>query len=198
MGRILKILAYAVILFLVYLVITGFLKSCNNKKDVAAAEVENAIDEDYSGDDYFEDGEVTDTGISVDSDDIFGEEKPSEINYDEIDKALDEKETTAESDYTSTDYTTPPSSTTTTSNVNSGSSTGDFMVIAGSYIINTNAENMVLKLKRMGYNNAEIVIFDMSQYHTVVATRSNDYDDALSLSRELQAKGIDSYVHSKR
>ena len=198
MGRALKILAYAVILFLTYLVITAGLKSCNNdKKEVASAEVDNTAEEtDLYEDDYFEDG------TEEDEEDFFGKASEEDINYDEIDKALADKEKDKKSSPPSTpssqvDYTTPPKPSGQTS-YNNGNSSGNYMVIAGSYIINTNAENMVLKLKRMGYNNAEIVVFDQSQYHTVVASRSTSYDQALSSANGLKSQGIDSYVHTKK
>lgn len=197
MGRALKILAYAVILFLTYLVITAGLKSCSNKKDVDSVEMNSSAElDEYSDDDYFEDGEDK---SSSETDDFFGSaEAQEDINYDEIDKAIDEKKTPkpkADVDYTeTTTRTTPP----VRSNYTSGSTSGDYLVIAGSYIINTNAENMILKLKKMGYDKAEIIIFDQSQYHTVVASRSNNYDQALSVSGALKSKGIDSYVHRKK
>jgi hypothetical protein len=197
MGRALKILAYAVILFLTYLVITAGLKSCSNKKDTTSVEMnDSAESNEYSDDDYFEDGAEE---PSSQEDDFFGStEAQEDINYDEIDKALDEKKTPkpqADADYTET---TTQSTTPIRSNYSSGSTSGDYLVIAGSYIINTNAENMILKLKKMGYDKAEIIIFDQSQYHTVVASRSNNYDQALSVSGTLKSKGIDSYVHRKK
>jgi cell division protein FtsN len=198
MGRTLKILAYAVILFLTYLVITAALKSCkNDSKDVASAQVENtdAESESYDDDTFFEEGSEENSGV----DDFFGPEKEEKIDYNEIDKALDKKSNSTEDTYVEPDYTTTttpsrPSAPITTSS----SSAGEYMVIAGSYIINTNAENMVLKLKKMGYSNAEIVVFDQSQYYTVVAGRSSSYDGALSVSGKLKSRGVDSYVHKKK
>ncbi len=192
MGRTLKILAYAVILFLTYLVITAALKSCkNDSKDVASAQVENTdIEGENYEDDFFEEGEETESG-----DDFFGPPKEGEekIDYEEIDKALEKKPESQDS-YEEPDYTTPSAPARTPSS----SSSGQYLVIAGSYIINSNAENMVLKLKKMGYANAEIVVFDQSQYYTVVSNRSTSYDGALTESSQLKSKGIDSYVHKKK
>ena len=81
MARLLKILAYAVILFLLYLVITGFLKSCNNKKKVAAASVENTI-ESENGDEFFEDEEFDGQENDLFADNI---ENMEEVDYDKID-----------------------------------------------------------------------------------------------------------------
>ncbi len=191
MGRLLKILAYAVTLFLLYLVVTGFLKSCDSKKNTTGTTTE----ETYDGD-YFEDGD-NDT-----SEEIYGDETGDDnIDYDVIDEALennDDEETISEPEEVEeeVDFTTPPPAITTTSR--QGSSTGSYQVISGSYLVKGNAENMVVKLKKMGYNNSEIVIFDLSQYHTVIASRSNDYDEALSIASDLKNRGVDSYVRRKQ
>lgn len=197
MGRTLKILAYAVILFLTYLVITAGLKSCkNDNKDVASAQVENTDiqDESYDDDDFFEEGSKD----SSEDDNFFGPEREDKIDYDQIDKALDKSSSSTQDTYEEPDYTTTTKPATTPRSTPSSSSGGQYMVIAGSYIINSNAENMVLKLKKMGYSNAEIVVFDQSQYYTVVAGRSNSYDGALTVSGKLKSRGIDSYVHKKQ
>jgi len=195
MARILKILAYAVILFLLYLVITGFLKSCNNNSKVASASVENTI-ESESGDAFFEEEEFEGEENTLFADNV-GEIE--DIDYDKIDKAVEKRTKSNGEDtpvYVEKEEKTAPPKPSTPSNYDSSS--GSYMVIAGNYIINTNAENMVLKLKKNGYNNAEIVIFDMSQYHSVVANRFSDYNSAYNLAKQLEAKGIDSYVHRKK
>ena len=120
------------------------------------------------------------------------------IDYDKIDEAI-EKRTSKKTEEippaVEPAVTKAPAKQYITSN---GSDDGDYLVIAGNYIINSNAENMVLKLKKSGYNDAEIVIFDMSQYHSVVANRYEDYNSAYNLVKQLEAKGIDSYVHRKK
>ena len=194
MARLLKILAYAVILFLLYLVITGFLKSCNNKSKVAAASVENTL-ESENGEEFFEDEEFEGGESNLFADNI---ENIENIDYDKIDEAI-EKRTSKKTEEippaVEPAVTKAPAKQYITSN---GSDDGDYLVIAGNYIINSNAENMVLKLKKSGYNDAEIVIFDMSQYHSVVANRYEDYNSAYNLVKQLEAKGIDSYVHRKK
>jgi hypothetical protein len=194
MARLLKILAYAVILFLLYLVITGFLKSCNGKKKVAAASVENTI-ESENGENFFEDEEFESGENDLFADNL---DNIEDIDYDKIDKAIEKRTQKKAEDKPI--YVEPKVEKTPTKNYEqpSGSEDGDFMVIAGNYIINTNAENMVLKLKKNGFRDSEIVIFDMSQYHSVVADRYDDYNSAYNLVKQLEAKGIDSYVHRKK
>jgi hypothetical protein len=50
----------------------------------------------------------------------------------------------------------------------------------------------------MGYNGAEWAVFDYSQYYTVVASRTNNYSEAESVSSALKGLGIDNYVHTKK
>ena len=202
MGRTLKILAYAVILFLTYLVITAALKSCNNNtKDVASAEMDqsDSFEEVYEDDEFFEEG--SDDGSS--DDDFFGPVTENEkVDYDEIDAALEKsskRETVQpeiEPDYTTpsktTNHSTPPKKN------YDDSGMVQYMAIAGSYIINSNAESMVTKLKKLGYADSEVVVFDQSQYYTVIAGRSSSYDGALRVSNKLKTNGIDSYVHKKK
>lgn len=75
---------------------------------------------------------------------------------------------------------------------------GKYLVLAGSYLIRDNAEAMVRKLRAQGYPRAEVVAFDNSRYHSVVADRSADYNKALQVSSQLKRKGIDNYVHTKQ
>jgi len=71
---------------------------------------------------------------------------------------------------------------------------GQYMVVAGNYLLENNADIMVKKLRSNGYNNAEKVVFDLSQYYTVVAGSYKSNSIANSISSELSAKGIDNYV----
>jgi len=78
------------------------------------------------------------------------------------------------------------------------SATGRYLVVAGNYLVEANAREMVKKLKNMGFNGAEHLVFDQSQYYTVVASRSNSNSSAQSSSDNLKGKGIDNYVHTQR
>ena len=50
----------------------------------------------------------------------------------------------------------------------------------------------------MGFNSAEIVQFDNSNFSTVVASRFNDYDKATAAKANLVSRGIDCYVHKQK
>lgn len=75
---------------------------------------------------------------------------------------------------------------------------GDYLVLAGSYKIKSNAENVVAKLQRLGYDGAEVSIFNKGAYATVLVSRFDDEASARSLAAKLKDDGIDAYVHLKR
>ncbi len=81
--------------------------------------------------------------------------------------------------------------------VNQPSTGGNFMVMAGSYLLKENAEKMVKKLKAKGYNSARVVIFNESEYHSVIAATYPSASSAQSAVNQLKKAGIDSFVRSK-
>lgn len=197
MDKILKIVIYVAILFFVSIWISSVVKSCNTTDDSLSTATEQTASDglDDFEEDFFEDNIGQDS--EYDSDMGGGglptpaEEVDFDTNYDEIDSALEEKEDS----YTNTTSTTTNTSTTTYSKPTA--SKGKYMVLAGSYLIKDNAESMIGKLKKLGYSSPEIVVFNMSQYHSVCASRSVDYNEAMRISNELKRKGIDNYVHTK-
>lgn len=74
--------------------------------------------------------------------------------------------------------------------------TGKYMVLAGNYLIQKNAEDTAQKLRRQGYK-AEVVNFDNSKFYTVCAERCNTRSAAVKISNALKSKGIDNYIHTK-
>lgn len=90
--------------------------------------------------------------------------------------------------------TTTPKGGTPTSYNNSGA----FMVVAGSFSMRHNAETQVKKLKKIGYDNARVEIFNGGALATVLVDRFDDYDRAKRLANELKGKGVDSFVKEKQ
>lgn len=81
----------------------------------------------------------------------------------------------------------------------SGASNGKYFVVAGSFLLEANAKDMLSQLKKAGYQNAEIAVFDLSQYYTVFARRYNTLNSANDLAESISHKlGIETYVHEKR
>lgn len=75
----------------------------------------------------------------------------------------------------------------------------DYMVLSGSYLLETRAQEKIRIVRSKGYGDAEMVVFDLSQYYTVRINSFDDYDSAKAVVNELSSKhGIKSYVLKKR
>ncbi|MBK7790079.1 MAG: SPOR domain-containing protein [Saprospiraceae bacterium] len=91
-----------------------------------------------------------------------------------------------------------PEAITKPSNNNASSSAGNFIVVAGNYLVEDNANTMLQKLKKNGFSNAEKVVFDLSEFFTVVAGRYSSQEAAAKTINNLKSKGIDAYLHRKK
>lgn len=205
MGRSLKIAVYVAVLFLAYLWIATVAKSCNKQATADSNENTEMIDgiadveSDEFEDDLFEDEEGSDYDETATTDGMGGgtisdeDEDSSTIDYTEVDEIIEKNKPTP-----STKRKTPVAKNTTPVSSNTSTYSGKYMLLAGSYLIEDNAQIMVKKLKKLGYANAEMVVFDMSQYHSVCAGRYRSLSSAQQESGALKRKGIDNYVHTKQ
>ncbi|MFT4534119.1 MAG: cell division protein FtsN [Saprospiraceae bacterium] len=197
MGRFLKIAVYIAVLFLGYLWIATVAKSCNKTTSANNDDTELVDDiaiEDEFADDFFED-ETEESDKSLDE---MGGGSTTEVNsdlmdsspmdYTEVDEIIEENKPTKQI------HSAPIKQST----AKSTSSSDKYLLLAGSYLIEDNASTMVQKLKKMGYNNAEVVVFDMSQYHSVCAGRYSNMSSAKQESSSLKRKGVDNYVHTRQ
>lgn len=75
---------------------------------------------------------------------------------------------------------------------------GGYIVVAGNYLVETNAITMLQKLKKAGFSNAEKVVFDLSEFFTVIAGRYPSEEAAVKTINNLKSKGIDAYLHRKK
>jgi len=82
-----------------------------------------------------------------------------------------------------------------TASLGIGAKIGDYLLVTGSFSNELNANSYVEKLKKMGYNNASKVVFDFSQYFTVIAGKYKSESTARTKEKELERKGVDAYVH---
>tara|TARA_B110000027_G_C16102095_1_gene293589 strand:- start:237 stop:848 length:612 start_codon:yes stop_codon:yes gene_type:complete len=202
MSRLLKILIYAVVLFFLFLWLSTIVKSCGSDNETNApstttSNTDDTTEEIYDEDDFFEDEsaeEVTDDPSEMTT------ESEDKIEYTEIDTVVKEKLNQQESKpakpITTTTQTKPTKSNNT--RVSKVNSNGKYMVIAGSFLIKDNALDMKNRLSKLGYENSELVVFDLSQYHSVVASRYSTYEAALKISNELKRSGVDCYVHAQQ
>ncbi len=72
---------------------------------------------------------------------------------------------------------------------------GVHLVIAGNFLERANAEERVKELKKLGYPQAEVVNFELSEYHTACAGRYSDLNEARRVARKIkEMHGIDTYV----
>lgn len=93
---------------------------------------------------------------------------------------------------------TTPAPAPAVNNSSSTSNSGRYMVLAGSYRQRVNADNQVARLRKMGYNNAEVSLFDRGSYAVVLVDRFSTYGDAKRLVTELAGKGVDAIVDEKK
>lgn len=88
-----------------------------------------------------------------------------------------------------------PPKTETKPTVSSTATEGQHLVIAGNFSKLENAQQRLAELKKAGYKDAEIVNFDLSEYHTVCAGRFSDVNEARKLVKKLKDYNkIDAYV----
>ncbi|MCB0615959.1 MAG: SPOR domain-containing protein, partial [Phaeodactylibacter sp.] len=77
------------------------------------------------------------------------------------------------------------------------SSSGDYMVLAGTFSVKANAEEMAGKLRGMGFSDATTEPFDRGKYSVVLVARFSSMSEAQSLVGELKGKGVEAYVKKK-
>lgn len=215
MNKTIRLLIYAALLLFLFFGLSTLYKGCNKEAspdDQAFVESQEA--EEY---DIFADAEE-----GEESDGIFEEPSPEpaqtssskKIDYDAIDEAIEEapkalpkKKATTASPTTTARKTQPaakpkpkaqPAPSRPAQTYNSYASGGKYLVIAGSYLVKDNAQKMVSKLRKLGYQDAEIVVFDERKYHTVCSGRYSDHATASNQASLLKRKGIDCYVHTRQ
>lgn len=189
MERLPKIILMIVAMTAIFLWVSTAFNSCGDKDIIADDDVElvSSDDEDFTefNDDPGE-GIFGDDG-SDNNDFLFSNDDDDE-EYVEEEADVDFTEPAEER---STSYTRPRATAT------SSSGAGEYMVIAGNYLVEANARDMIAKLRNLGYDNAEIGIFQRSQYHTVIASRHASQSSAFSVANDIKHRGVDCYVKKK-
>ncbi len=227
MGRLVRISIYAVVIFILYFWVTVLIKSYQKSKVNTTTTDLNAdstyMDSLYQDSVLHQTTEMKDTtdGKTISNEDIVD----GVVDYHDLDAKVEvleekkksqpapsspikKKETTSikgESDKSDQsaklaikpkEKVSEPVRDLSTTKVMAGDG-GVYMVMAGSYLLKENAEKMRSKLKSLGFNQAEIVVFPSSEYHSVVAVRYSSESKAQSAASELKRKGIDSFVKSR-
>lgn len=190
MGRLPKIILMIAAMTAIFLWMSTAFNACGNSADGLLDETNETLEEIIDDTDEF----VDDLGDDLfEDDDLFANDSDSDdtdfVTADEaVDMDFTETSSDEESDYTSTEST----------NFSNSNSSGDYMVIAGNYLVQSNARGMTKKLSNLGYPNAEIGVFDRSQYHTVIAYRDNNYGSAVEIANAIKRQGIDCYVKKRQ
>jgi len=193
MSKIIKVVFYIIIIALLYLWISSVFDSCGTKATAAAESATQSLDDvlDSASD------EISDLTSEFDSDEFESEE--GETSYEDIAETVEDYTEDLTAPVKSEPVKAAPKKTTPTYTPPvSGSSSGNYLIVAGSFSQETNANKLVDKLRRMGYNYAEKVRFDANRFYSVVAGRDRDYQRAVNDCAELKRKGVDCYVHTKK
>ncbi len=180
MNKTTHISIYSILIMIIFFAMAVLAESCG-KKDTSSPSLEEAGDrleqvtDQLSSEEYFEDGDVD-----------YADDYDNEGSSTEAQKNNDVEATV---DYTTTRSNTPSTPSTSTTN-----NRKSYMIVAGNYLVESNADAMVQKLKSSGYSSAEKVIFDLSQYYTVIAARYDTKSSADDTSQRLKNGGFDNYV----
>jgi cell division protein FtsN len=71
-----------------------------------------------------------------------------------------------------------------------------YYVVAGSFLIETRANNQLASLRKQGHKNAEIVRFPNSNFYSVCVDKFRTRDEASTLKRQLDQNNIDAFVRA--
>lgn len=187
MERLPKIILMVVAMTAIFLWVSTAFNSCG-EKDLLDEDLVSETSDDLS--DFSDDV----------GDDIFGDSDEDDDNF-LFDDEVEEDDYTDDSDDEEVDFTSAVEDdevvSQPASRPTSYSSSGEWMVIAGNYLVESNARVMINKLKNLGYTNSEIGVFERSQYHTVIASRHSSNSAAIRASNEIKNRGVECYVKKK-
>ena len=191
MTRPVQVSIISIVLIAAFFGLSTLYQSCGNKEETPPMTAEDAdrtlteVAEKFSDEEYFED-EGEPAAEDVDQTAAEGSQESTETNETVQQAQPIQREERRES---------RPASTVSTSSSASG---GRYMIIAGNYLLESNASAMVSRLKREGFASAESAVFDLSQYYTVVAGRYASKEEANRQSANLKSLGVDNYVLTKK
>lgn len=75
---------------------------------------------------------------------------------------------------------------------------GEYMLLAGTFKYKANAEAMVQQLKKMGYSNASVQLFNRGAYAVALVDRYTSLSEARTARGELSGKGVEVFVKQKQ
>lgn len=167
----------------------------NTAKDLASLGDEEETGEDGGGEDDSYDIEDENDAVGDNDADLEDDEEDSSGGNIVDDEEEDDEEEEDEEDEEDSASERAVSSY---SSGSKGSSDGKYLVVAGNYRHEENAEVMVNRLKKLGYDDAEIFSFDFSEYFSVTTGRYSSDSESKSVADRLESEGIDAYTHKMR
>jgi len=168
-------------------------------------------EEDTQGSDYYDVDEEANANGDVDLDDDelgstdldetttnYDDSSSTDYDEDEMDTADDTSIAETDFENEATNDTSSDQDTRSSATSYSSGSEGRYMVQAGTFRQQANADRLVSRLRKLGYSSARSHIFDGGAYAVVVVNRFSSYNSAKALVSELNGKGIDALVAEKR
>ena len=205
MRGLLKFLLLTLLLIGIGFWIMTIAKSCNDPSKTTLSTLNDNADESTSD----ENDGVKDLTEDDSESDEFDEAEFDEAEFDDVEFDEDEDEGDDGTEYENDedeitdededDHDVEEADDPVVTSSSSGTADGKYLVVSGSFLGEINAEREVKRLKSMGYDEAEVVVFDFSQYHTVCVKRTNSLSEARGIKNQLGTKhNIEAYVHRKR
>lgn len=192
MGRLVRVVLYAIVVLILYFWVVSLLKSYKQNQELKNAG--NAIVEDTILQN------VQDTSI-LDQESIFNDSTSSgDEVYEKIDETIEKLSGQPGTKIVSEKQKEekPEVKQELKENPVKVSPQGKYMVIAGSFIKEENARDQLKKLKALGYSKAEIKIFISSEYHSVIVSRHSSSGEAEKVVQNLKKNGVESFVKEKK
>lgn len=194
MDKLVKIIMLIIALSAGFLWVSNSLVSCSEAKSTQ----NDALAIDGDSEELFE-GDEIDYSTNSENDEPMKEAIVEEEQEQVSDEEVDFSKTPASNNKPSTQNTkTNVSKPNPVSKPVAANTGGSHMIIAGNYLLQSNADIMIKKLKGLGYSGAYIAVFDQSQYHTVIANTYNSYEKAANSAASLKRQGVDCYVKRKK
>lgn len=76
--------------------------------------------------------------------------------------------------------------------------TGEYLIMGGSFRQRSNADNMVKRLHKLGFDDAAVYLFNRGAYAVAVVDRYDSWSKANATKKELQSQGIEVFMMKKR
>lgn len=192
MARLPKLIIMIAAMTAIFLWLSTAFNACGNNADDLLGDTTELVGDLAEDTDEFVD-DFSEDIFEDDSDDLFEDDEDSyETDYVTGDAAEEVDFTTSEpeTNNSKSSYTSSPTPAYTAG--------GEYLVIAGNYLVESNAREMTRKLDNLGYPSADIGVFDLSQYHTVIASRHSNYGAAVEVANAIKRQGIECYVKKKQ